>query len=92
MLDLIAHTARGLSLRLRHISTQRKFPHKENFVKCDWPTQLIQILRRKQNFEDENFQLLTMKFLDNFLSVEMGLDTVQVYTTQFVWKRTPKKQ
>jgi hypothetical protein len=49
---------------LRPISTQENFPRKENFVKCDWPTQIF------RNFEVENFQLSTMIFLENFLSVE----------------------
>jgi hypothetical protein len=31
--------------RLKAISTQENFPLKENFVKCDWPTQ---IFRRKR--------------------------------------------
>jgi hypothetical protein len=46
----------------------RKFS--ENFVKCDWPTQ---ILRWEKNSEVENFQLLTMIFSGNFLSVEIFL-------------------
>jgi hypothetical protein len=50
---------------------QENFPQKEHFVKCDWPTQ---IFRRKKNFEVENFQLLTMISLENFLSVEIFLE------------------
>ena len=56
---------------LRPISNQENFPQKENFVKFDWPTQ---IFRRKKNFEVENFQLLTMIFSENFLSVEIFLE------------------
>ena len=44
---------------------------KENFVKCDWSTQ---IFRRKKNFKVENFQLLTMTFSKNVLSVEIFLE------------------
>ena len=41
------------------------FAQKENFVKCDWPTQ---IFRRKKILK-----LLTMIFSENFLSVEIFL-------------------
>ena len=52
-----------------HAFPLRKIPQKENFVKCDWPTQIF------RRFEVENFQLLTMIFLENFLEcMEMGLD------------------
>jgi hypothetical protein len=34
-----------LMLQERRISTQENFPQKENFAKCDWPTQ---IFRRKK--------------------------------------------
>ena len=53
---------------LRLISTQENFPRKEKFVKCDWPTQ---IFRRKKILK--LFQLLTMIFSENFLSVEIFL-------------------
>ena len=54
-----------------HFHSRKKFPRTEKFVKCDWPTQ---IFRRKKVFEVENFQLLTMIFSENFLSVENFLD------------------
>ena len=50
---------------------QEDSPQKENFVKCDWSTQ---ILRRKKIIEVENFQLLTMIFSKNFLFVEIFLE------------------
>ena len=60
---LIPHSLTVLS----PISTQENFPQKENFVKCDWPTQ---IFRRKKILKLKNFRLLTMIFSENFLSVE----------------------
>ena len=51
------------------ISTQVNLPQKENFVKCDWPTPIF-----RKNFEVENYQLLTMIFLENFLSAEIYLE------------------
>ena len=54
------------------------FPQKENFVKCDWPTQIF----RWKNFEVENFQLLTMIFSGNFLSVEIFLEWKWAFTSE----------
>ena len=51
---------------LRTISTQENFPQKENFVKRDFPSE--------NNYEVENFQLLTVMFSENFLSVEIFLE------------------
>jgi hypothetical protein len=56
-----------LCIMMAHFTRGKIFPQKKNFVKCDWPTQ---IFCRKNNFEAENFQLLTMIF-----SVEMGQDS-----------------
>jgi hypothetical protein len=38
-----------------YFTTQENSPQKENFVKCDWPTQ---IFRGKKSLKVENFQLL----------------------------------
>jgi hypothetical protein len=64
------------SIALRRISNQENFPQQENFVKCDWPTQIFRrkkILKLKI-FSCQNFQLLTMIFSENFLSVEIFLE------------------
>ena len=52
------------------ISTPENFPQKENFVKCDLADTNFP---SEENFEVENFQLLTMIFSQNFLSVEIFL-------------------
>jgi hypothetical protein len=56
----------------------------ENFVKCDWPTQVF----RRKNVEVENcFQLLTMVFSENFLSGRhkfSGGKIVEVENFQFL--------
>jgi hypothetical protein len=57
-------------LVLRPISTQENFPRKEIFVKNDWPTQIF----RQKKILKLNFQLLTMIFSENFLSVEIFLE------------------
>ena len=55
-------------ITLRPISSQENFPQKENFAKYDWSTQV------------ENFQLLTMIFSENFLSVEIFLEWKRAFT------------
>jgi hypothetical protein len=60
-----------ISTAFRLISTQENFSQKENFVKCD----LVDTnFPSEKNFEVENFQLLTMIFSENFLSVEIFLE------------------
>jgi hypothetical protein len=61
-----------MCLSARHVKNivLKAHYHSGNFVKCDWPTQ---IFRGKKIFEVENFQLLTMIFSENFLSVEIFL-------------------
>jgi hypothetical protein len=66
-----------------HAFPLRKIPQKENFVKCDWPTQIF------RRFEVENFQLLTMIFLENFLSVEIFLEWkffLSAWKWALIWK------
>jgi hypothetical protein len=57
-------------IQLYFISTQENFPQKENFFKCDWPTQ---IFLWKKILKVENFQLLTITFSENFVFVEIFL-------------------
>jgi hypothetical protein len=51
--DLTSCKSQFFKFALRPIST----PQKENFVKCDWRTQIF----HRKKFKVENFQLLTME-------------------------------
>jgi hypothetical protein len=66
-----------ISSHLRSISTQKNFPQKENFVKCDWPTQIFRrkkILKLKfSTFNNDIFGTFSVR--GNFSLVEMGLYT-----------------
>ena len=62
-----------------HVSTQENFPQKENLVKYNWQ-------------EVENFQILTMIFSENFLSVEMFLNFLSGNGLYRVgWGQLPKQ-
>ena len=70
---LCFHLRLYVCLSARHVKNivLKAHYHSGNFVKCDW---LTQIFRGKKNFEVKNFQLLTMIFSGNFLSVEIFLE------------------
>jgi hypothetical protein len=60
--------ARQFSI-VKALSTLKNFPQKENFAKCDWPTQTF----RRKKISSRKFSIFNNDIFGNSLSVEMGL-------------------